>query len=152
MLWSSSQIWSWLHPYPVCSILHKCCPSTVGFMTHDFHLLISWPCAQTNRCPTYHTNRKLSRSDRFRYGFRGGHIGWSQLKLASSVPPVWLVIHLLAVNYDIATIFCSCYHNTIAAACAKICSDIFIIWTRQKINLRLICMLLKQIVMGISNQ
>ena len=31
MLWSSSQMWSWLHPYSVGFILRKCAP-TVGFV------------------------------------------------------------------------------------------------------------------------
>ena len=37
MLWSSSQMWSWLHPYSVGFILRKCAP-TVGFIPK-----YSWP-------------------------------------------------------------------------------------------------------------
>ena len=81
-------------------------PSTVGFITRDFHALISRQHSQTNRCGLYTlfltsksrcmqkiksvdalftTQNVLSWSGRF----GGGHTGWSQLQLASSVSPLW---------------------------------------------------------------
>ena len=82
-------------------------PSTVGFITRDFHALISRQHSQTNRrglhtlfltpkyrcmqknqlcrCPILTTQNVLSWSGRF----GGGHTGWSQLQLASSVSPLW---------------------------------------------------------------
>ena len=80
--------------------------STVGFITRDFHALISRQHSQTNRHGLYTlfltsksrcmqkissgdalltTQNVLSRSGRF----GGGHTGWSQLQLASSVSPLW---------------------------------------------------------------
>ena len=82
--------------------------SRVGFITRDFHALISRQHSQTNRRGLYTlfltsksrcmqkisfvdalltTQNVLSRSGRF----GGGHTGWSQLQLASSVSPLWLV-------------------------------------------------------------
>ena len=79
--------------------------STVGFITRDFHALISRQHSQTNRHGLYtlflasqsrcmqkissvddllSTQNVLSRSGRF----GGGHTGWSQLQLASSVSPL----------------------------------------------------------------
>ena len=82
-------------------------PSTVGFITRDFHALISRQYSQTNR-RGLHTlflasksrcMQKISSVDALftaqnvlswsgRFG--GGHTGWSQLQLASSVSPLWL--------------------------------------------------------------
>ena len=80
-------------------------PSTVGFITRDFHALISRQHSQTNRRGLYTlfltsksrcmqninsgdalltTQNVLSWSGRF----GGGHIGWSKLQLASSVSPL----------------------------------------------------------------
>ena len=80
--------------------------SRVGFITRDFHALISRQHSQTNRRGLYtlfltsksrcmqkissvdallSTQNVLSRSGRF----GGGHTGWSQLQLASSVSPLW---------------------------------------------------------------
>ena len=112
MLWSSLQMWSWLHPYSVGFILRQCAP-TVGFIPKyswlhhpRFHALISRQHSQTNRHGLYtlfltsksrcmqkissvdallSTQNVLSRSGRF----GGGHTGWSQLQLASSVLPLW---------------------------------------------------------------
>ena len=79
--------------------------STVGFITRDFHALISRQHSQTNRHGLYTlfltsksrcmqkissvdalltTQNVMSRSGRF----GGGHTGWSQLQLASSVSPL----------------------------------------------------------------
>ena len=79
--------------------------STVGFITRDFHVLISPQHSQTNRRGLYTlfltsksrcvqkissvdalltTQNVLSWSGRF----GGGHTGWSQLQLASSVAPL----------------------------------------------------------------
>ena len=81
-------------------------PSTVGFITRDFHALISRQHSQTNRRSLHTlfltsksqcmqkirsvdalltTQNVLSWSGRF----GGGHTGWSQLQLASSVSPLW---------------------------------------------------------------
>ena len=81
--------------------------STVAFITRDFHALISRQHSQTNRRGLYtlfltskspcmqkissvdallSTQNVLSRSGRF----GGGHTGWSQLQLASSVSPLCL--------------------------------------------------------------
>ena len=108
MLWSSSQMWSWLRPYSIGFIQCKCAqkvgfiPSTVGFITRA---LISRQHSQTNRRALYTlfltsksrcmqkisyvdalltTQSVLSWSGRF----GGGHSGWSQLQLASSVSPL----------------------------------------------------------------
>ena len=83
--------------------------SRVGFITRDFHALISRQHSQTNRRGLYTlfltsksrcmqkissvdalltTQNVLSRSGRF----GGGHTGWSQLQLASSVSPLWGLI------------------------------------------------------------
>ena len=83
--------------------------STVGFISRDFHTLISQQHSQTNPCGLYMlfltsksrciqkissvdalltTQNVLSWSGRF----GGGHTGWSQLQLASSVSPLWLII------------------------------------------------------------
>ena len=80
--------------------------STVGFITRDFHALISRQHSQTNRHGLYTlfltsksrcmqkissvdalltTQNVMSRSGRF----GGGNTGWSQLQLASSVSPLW---------------------------------------------------------------
>ena len=80
-------------------------PSTVGFITRDFHALISRQHSQTNRRSLHTlfltsksqcmqkirsvdalltTQNVLSWSGRF----GGGHTGWSQLQLASSVSPL----------------------------------------------------------------
>ena len=80
--------------------------STVGFITRDFHALISRQHSQTNQHGLYTlfltsksrcmqnissvdalltTQNVLSRSGRF----GGSHTGWSQLQLASSVSPLW---------------------------------------------------------------
>ena len=81
-------------------------PSTVGFITRNFHALISRQYSQTNR-RGLHTlfltsksrcMQKISSVDALltiqnvlswsgRFG--GGHTGWSQLQLASSVSPLW---------------------------------------------------------------
>ena len=80
--------------------------STVGFITRDFHVLISRQHLQTNRCGLYtlfltsksRCMQKISSADALlttqnvlswsgRFG--GGHTGWSQLQLASSVSPLW---------------------------------------------------------------
>ena len=82
-------------------------PSTVGFITRDFHALISRQHWQTNRrglytlflTSKYRCMQKISSVDALlttqnvlswsgRFG--GGHTGWSQLQLASSVSPLWL--------------------------------------------------------------
>ena len=81
-------------------------PSTVGFITRDFHALISRQHSQTDQRGFYTlfltsksrcmqkissvdalltTQNVLSWSGRF----GGGHTGWSQLQLASSVSPLW---------------------------------------------------------------
>ena len=80
--------------------------STVGFITRDFHALISRQHAQNNRRGLYTlfltsksrcmqkisfvaalltTQNVLSRSGRF----AGGNTGWSQLQLTSSVSLLW---------------------------------------------------------------
>ena len=80
--------------------------STVGFITRDFHALMSRQHSQTIRRGSYTlfltsksrcmqkiksvdalltTQNVLSWSGRF----GGGHTGWSQLQLASSVSPLW---------------------------------------------------------------
>ena len=80
-------------------------PSTVGFMTRDFHALISRQHSQTNRCGLYtflltsksRCMQKIKSVDALfttqnllswfgRFG--GGHTGWSQPQLASSVSPL----------------------------------------------------------------
>ena len=110
MLWSSLQMWSWLHPYSSYANAPQqlaSSRSTVGFITRDFHALISRQHSQTNRHGLYTlfltskyrcmqkissvdalltTQNVLSRSGRF----GGGHTGWSQLQLASSVSPPWI--------------------------------------------------------------
>ena len=81
-------------------------PSTVGFITRDFHALISRQYSQTNR-RGLHTlflasksrcMQKISSVDALLTAqnvlswsgrFGGGHTGWSQLQLASSVSPLW---------------------------------------------------------------
>ena len=82
--------------------------STVGFITRDFHVLISRQCAHTNRHGLYtlflisksRFMRKISSADALlttqnavswsgRFG--GGQTGWSQLQLASSVSPLWFL-------------------------------------------------------------
>ena len=103
--------------------------STVAFITRDFHALISRQHSQTNRRGLYtlfltskspcmqkissvdallSTQNVLSRSGRF----GGGHTGWSQLQLASSVSPLcalpgyqqpcyWLCrTHIILVVYE----------------------------------------------------
>ena len=88
-------------------------PSTVGFITRYFHALISRQHSQTyrrglhtlflaskSRCmqkispvdALLTTQNVLSWSGRF----GGGHTGWSQLQLASSVSPLWLMAYLIA--------------------------------------------------------
>ena len=98
--------------------------STIGFITRDFHALISRQHSQTNRRGLYtlfltsksrcmqkissvdallSTKNVLSRSGRF----GGGHTGWSQLQLASSVSPlcqvgpmnfaIWVVRKMAAI-------------------------------------------------------
>ena len=83
--------------------------STVGFITRHFHALISRQNSQTNRRGLYtlfltsksrcvqkissvdallSTQNVLSWSGRF----GGGHTGWNQLQLASSVSPLWCII------------------------------------------------------------
>ena len=90
--------------------------STVGFITRDFHALISRQHSQTNRHGLYTlfltsksrcmqkissvdalltTQNVMSRSGRF----GGGHTGWSQLQLASSVSPLWYCIQLHATEH-----------------------------------------------------
>ena len=90
-------------------------PSTVGFITRDFHALISRQHSQTNRRGLYTlflttkswcmqkisfvdalltTQNVLSLSGHF----GGGHTGWSQLQLASSVSPLWTSVISLAVG------------------------------------------------------
>ena len=92
--------------------------STVGFITRDFHALISRQHSQTNRHGLYTlfltsksrcmqkissvdalftTQNVLSRSGRF----GGGHTGWSQLQLASSVSPLWLFWYILMTTFII---------------------------------------------------
>ena len=89
--------------------------STVGFITRDFHALISRHHSQTNRRGLYtlfltskspcmqkissvnallSTQNVLSRSGRF-----GGHTGWSQLQLASSVSPLWNKYHCILIKF-----------------------------------------------------
>ena len=83
-------------------------PSTVGFITCDFHTLISRHHSQTNR-RCLHTLFLISKSRCMQKispvdallttqnvlswsgRFGGGHTGWSQLQLASSVSPLWLL-------------------------------------------------------------
>ena len=83
-------------------------PSTVGFITRDFHPLISRQYSQTNR-RGLHTLFLASKSRCMQKAnsvdalltaqnvlswsgrFGGGHTGWSQLQLASSVSPLCLV-------------------------------------------------------------
>ena len=109
MLWSSSQMWIWLLPYSVGFILRKCA-SEVGFIPKYSWLhhprFSSLQHSQTNRRGLYTllltskyrcmqnispvdalltTQNVLSLSGRF----GGGHTGWSQLQLASSVSPLW---------------------------------------------------------------
>ena len=94
-------------------------PSTVGFITHDFRALISRQYSQTNR-RGLHTlflasksrcMQKISSVDALLTAqnvlswsgrFGGGHTGWSQLQLASSVSPLWwwqkVFMHLSMVN------------------------------------------------------
>ena len=106
MLWSSSQIWNWLHPYSVGFILRKCAPSspsTVGFITHGFHALISRQHSQTNRRGLYtlfltsktRCMQAISSVDALRTTqnvlcwsgrFGGGHTGWSQLQIIKLRP------------------------------------------------------------------
>ena len=83
-------------------------PSTVGFITRDFHALISRQHSQTNQGGLHTlflpsksrgvqkissvdavltTQNVLSWSGRF----CGGHIELSQLQLASSVSPLWII-------------------------------------------------------------
>ena len=86
-------------------------PSTVGFITRDFHALISRQYSQTNR-RGLHTlflasksrcMQKISSVDALLTAqnvlswsgrFGGGHTGWSQLQLASSVSPLWHMTHM----------------------------------------------------------
>ena len=82
-------------------------PSTVGFITHDFHALISRQYSKTNRRGVHtlfltsksRCMQKISSVDALlpaqnalswsgRFG--GAHTGWSQLQLASSVSPLWI--------------------------------------------------------------
>ena len=93
--------------------------STVGFITRDFHALISRQPSQTNRHglhTLFQTSKsrcmqKLSSVDALlttqnvlcwsgRFG--GGHTGWSQLQLASSVSP--LCYSVLARPYSYAVV------------------------------------------------
>ena len=89
--------------------------STVGFITRDFHALISRQHSQTNRHGLHTlfltsksrcmqkfssvdalltTQNVLSWSGRF----GGGHTGWSQLQLASSVSPLWIYVSVNEKN------------------------------------------------------
>ena len=88
-------------------------PSTVGFITRDFHALISRQHSQTNR-RSLHTLFLTSKSQCMQkirsvdallttqnvlswFGrFGGGHTGWSQLQLASSVSPLWALFQIMA--------------------------------------------------------
>ena len=136
MLWSSSQMWilSWLHPTPMRPNMQLASsPSTVGFITRDFHALISRQHSQTN-LRSLHTlfltsesrcmQKKISSVDALltiqnvlswsgRFG--GGHTGWSQLQLASSVSPLWTLLSVrLSVRPSVrpsVTSFwqCSCH-------------------------------------------
>ena len=84
--------------------------STVGFITRDFHALISQQHSQTNRRGLYTLflkskswcMQKISSVDALltaqnvlswsgRIG--SGHTGWSQLQLASSVSPLWMLTY-----------------------------------------------------------
>ena len=101
--------------------------STVGFIIRDFHVLISQQHLQTNRCGLYTlfltsksrcmqkissvhalltTQNVLSWSGRF----GGGHTGWSQLQLASSVSPLWNRVQMLFIwmhlNHQAAIMDC----------------------------------------------
>ena len=98
--------------------------STVGFITRDFHTLISRQHSQTiwrglytlfltskSRCmqkirsvdALLTTQNVLSWSGRF----GGGHTGWSQLQLASSVSPLWNC----GIAYTCIIFWCTCsYH------------------------------------------
>ena len=88
-------------------------PSRVGFIPRDFHALISRQHSQTNRrglhtlflTSKYRCMQKISSVNALlttqnvlswsgRFG--GGHTGWSQLQLASSVSPLWLEPMLLS--------------------------------------------------------
>ena len=90
-------------------------PSTVGFITCDFHALISRQFSQTNR-RGLHTlfltsksrcMQKISPVDALLTAqnvlswsgrFGGSHTGWSQLQLASSVSPLCVVASLQFSN------------------------------------------------------
>ena len=82
--------------------------STVGFITHDFHALISQQHSQANRRGLHKLfiTSKSRCMQKFRSvdalltiqnvlswsgRFGGCHTGWSQLQLASSVSPLWSV-------------------------------------------------------------
>ena len=81
MVWSSSQMWSWLHPSSVGFIPRKCGSQTTLFLTSKSR------CMQKIKSidALFTTQNVLSWSGRF----GGGHTGWSQLQLASSVSPLW---------------------------------------------------------------
>ena len=88
-------------------------PSTVGFITRDFHALISRQHSQTNRRSLYtlfltsksRCMQKFSSVDALLTAqnvlswsgrFGGGHTGWSQLQLASSFSPLWTLPKVMA--------------------------------------------------------
>ena len=91
-------------------------PSTVGFITRDFHAILSRHHSQTKR-RGLHTlflasksrcMQKISSVDALltiqnvlswsgRFG--GGHTGWSQLQLASSVSPLWRLVAYSAPSH-----------------------------------------------------
>ena len=77
--------------------------STVGFITRDFHTLISRQHSHISSVDALLTTQNvLSWSGR-------GHTGWSQLQLASSVSPLWswltpqTVILIISPNVDFLT-------------------------------------------------
>ena len=98
-------------------------PSTVGFITRYFHALISRQHSQTNQRSLYtlflasksRCMQKISSVDALlttqnvmswsgRFG--GGHTGWSQLQLASSVSPLW--------SWKLITLPCTVYPTHIS--------------------------------------
>ena len=144
MLWSSfGTVWDWIKwahglsnqlasSYANVPQQLASSPSTVGFITRDFHALISRQHSQTNRRSLHTlfltsksqcmqkirsvdalltTQNVLSWSGRF----GGGHTGWSQLQLASSVSPLWFTVNhqpLLIILFVVCTVFVQVgFHN-----------------------------------------
>ena len=121
MLWSSSQMWNWLHPYSVGFIPRKCAPK-VGSIpknswlhhprfsranisatlanrsTRFIHVVPNiktsmYAQIQLCRCPTYHTKRAvLIRSLRQRpYRMKPTAVGF--ISLTTVISPVYIVRH-----------------------------------------------------------